>query len=156
TLACAGAWNDSSFLPKGIFIIQGVKMTRKEGNFVVQWDVNTGKEIRRFGGLKDKIKSVAFSPDGKRLAAASRDGTIGVWDAATGREQLYIVAHPGHKAADFSTSPCVVFVPDSNLLASASTDKTIRFWDPATAKERGRIRSPDGGVQAIACTRDGK
>jgi WD40 repeat protein len=156
TLACGGAWNDSSFLPKGVFIIQGVKMTRKEGNFVLQWDVATGKEIRRFGGLKDKIKSIAFAPDGHTLAAASRDGTIALWDSATGKERLYIVAHPNHKEAAFSNSPCLVFSPDSKLLASASTDQTIRFWDTATAKKRGQIRSPNAGFLALAFFRDGK
>jgi len=86
TLACAGAWNDSSFLPGGLIKIQGVEMTAKQGNLVLLWDTTTGQEIRRFAGLKDKIKSVAFSPDARTLAAGSRDGRIALWDVATGKE----------------------------------------------------------------------
>ncbi len=39
--------------------------------------------------------SVAFSPDGKRLASASQDGTVKVWDAATGQEILTLKGHTG-------------------------------------------------------------
>jgi WD40 repeat protein len=155
TLACAGAWNDSSFLP-GTINIQGIKTTRKVGYYVLHWDVRTGKEVRRFGGLTDKIKSLAFSPKGKILAAASRDGKVCLWDADTGKERLYIVAHPGAVDAEFTTSPFLVFSPDGKLLASASTDKTIRFWEVDTAREYGRIKSPDGGFNAIAFDRTGK
>jgi WD40 repeat protein len=156
SLACGGAWNDSSFLPKGVFIIQGVKMIRKEGTYVLQWDLKRGKEVRRFGGLEDKITSIAFSRDGTILAASSHDGKIGLWDTATGKERLYIAAHPSPKNLDFSNGPSVAFAPDGKLLALAGTDGTIRFWDAATAKARGQIHSRNGGFTSIAFSQSGK
>jgi WD40 repeat protein len=171
TLACAGAWNDTSFIPKagtvfkingkevksdGVFNIQGVTMTHKEGYFVLQWDVNTGKELRRYGGLNDKIKSVAFSPDGATIAATSKDGKVCLWDTASGEERLHILAHPQHKEAGHSTSPCVAFAPDGKTVVTASTDRTIRFWDARTAKERGRLQAGDSPLMALAIARDGK
>jgi len=102
------------------------------------------------------VHSVAFSPDGKTLAAASRNGRVGLWDVATGRERLYIVAHPGHADASFSGSPCVAFSPDGKTLATAGNDRAIRFWDPATAKELGQFQVPDGGISCIAYSPDGK
>ena len=48
------------------------------------WEVSTGKESRRFQGHKDRVLSVAFSSDGKRLAAGGQDATALVWDV-TGR-----------------------------------------------------------------------
>lgn len=170
TLACAGAWNDSSFLPKagavfkingkeiksdGVINIQGVSMSRKEGYLVLAWDVATGKEVRKYGGLNDKIKSLAYSPDGTLLAAASKDGRVCLWDAATGEEKLHILAHAQHKDAAHSTSPGVAFLPDGKSLATASTDRTIRVWDVRTAKERGRLHS-DGPCHTLAVARDGK
>jgi WD40 repeat protein len=171
TLVCAGAWNDSSFLPKpgtiikingkevkfdGVFKIQGVEMTRKEGYYVLEWDVTTGKTLHKFGGLKDTIRSLAFSPDGKLVAAASKDGKVCLWDAQTASDRLHIVAHPKHADAAFSTSPSLAFSPDSKTLASASTDRTIRLWDVTTAKELGQFRAPDSAFHSLAFATDGK
>ena len=81
-------------------------------------------------------RSVAFSPDGQCIASASDDGTIRVWDAATGE----VVAGPftGHTEAVNS----VVFSPDGQRLASASDDGTIRLWDAAI----GEVAAPSTGV----------
>jgi WD40 repeat protein len=155
TLACAGAWNDTSFLPEGGINIQGVEMTRKVGYRVLLWDTTTGKEMRQLAGPQDKIKSVCFSADGKHLAAGSADGKLCVWDTGTGKELLHIVAHPAHIEAGFSCSPCVAFSPDGKVLASASTDGTVRLWDATTAKEVGRFQG-DGGFTALAFSPDGK
>ena len=55
---------------------------------------------------------MAFSPDGKRLASASGDGTVKVWDAATGQETLTLKGHTGVVSS-------VAFSPDGKRLASA-------------------------------------
>jgi WD40 repeat protein len=157
SLVCAGAWNDSSFLPKGATLnIQGVEVERKEENAVLAWNVATGKEMYHLTGLADKIMSVAYSPDGKTVAATSADGRVGLWDAVSGKERLYIVAHPDHKESTFAASPCVVFTPDSKVLVTASTDRTIRLWDATTAKELGQFTVPEAGCYCLAVSKDGK
>jgi WD40 repeat protein len=156
TLACAGAWNDSSFLPAGGINVQGVMMTPKQGYRVLLWDVESGKEVRHFEGLGDNVKCVAFSPAGKTLAASSRDGHVALWDSATGKDRLYVLAHPGHHDDEFSTVPCVTFAPDGKALISAGTDGTARVWDVTTAKGVGRYQSPGGGFRALAVSQDGK
>jgi WD40 repeat protein len=162
SLACAGVWNDTTQLPPEA--AKYILLTRREGYFALQWDVATGKETRRFGGLKYDLRSVAFSPDGKTLAAASRDGRIALWDAATGKERLYIVAHPSLEPGPvslmiggFRAAPCLAFALDGQLLASTSTDGTIRLWSPTTGKELGQFQVPEGGFcSPLAFAPEGK
>jgi WD40 repeat protein len=156
TLACAGAWNEGG-VPKGITINlqKRVTITGKEGFFVLLWDVATGQEIRRFGGLEASIRTLAFSPTGKTLAAAAKDGKIVLWQAATGKELLHIAAHPRHTDALYAATPALAFSPDGKKLASASTDRTVRLWDVATAKELGVFKG-DGAFWSVAFGKDGR
>lgn len=164
SLAAAGAWNDASFIPKpgtkikfngkeievkGGFNIQGVEMTHREGYFVLVWNVETGKEVHKLAGLKDKIRSLAYSPDGKLLAATSRDGRVGVWEAASGKDRLFFLAHPG------STGASVAFAADSQTLITAAGDYTLRLWNVASGQELKQFRTP-GAVTMLTAGNDGK
>ena len=113
------------------------------------WDAATGQETLTLKGHTDGVASVAFSPDGKRLASAGRIGTVKVWDAATGQETLTLKGH-----TSWSTS--VAFSPDGQRLASASRRWTVKVWDAATGQETLTLKGHTGCVWSVAFSPDGK
>ncbi len=95
------------------------------------------------------ISSVAFSPDGTRIASAGWDQVINLWDANTGHVRFALAGH-----AD--TIYRVAFSADGRQLASASADRTVRVWDTATGKLTRTLKGHTAAVRAVAFSPDGK
>jgi len=100
------------------------------------------------------VGSVAFHPDGNRIAAACGDGTVKVWDSRTAK---VVQTLHGHKGYVFS----VAFrPPDGRYLASAGADRTVRVWDLTTSQEvfqcPGHVGEYGGMAYAVAFSPDGR
>ena len=112
------------------------------------WDVTSGQELHTLKGHEHRVWSVAFSPDGMRLASAGQEQTVKVWDVASGKELCTL---KGHTDRVWS----VAFSPDGTRLASASEDKTVRLWDVARGQEVRTLKGHTGPVLSVAFSPDG-
>ncbi len=116
-------------------------------------DTGTGRTVVTFPGEADVVRSIAFSPDGKRIAAAGgepqRSGEIKIWDVTS---QRLLVTLKGHKDCIYS----IAWSPDGKLIASASYDKMIKLWDPETGNEVRNLQDHIDAVFAVAFSPDGR
>ncbi len=88
-------------------------------------DSPVGLEVRRLDAPESAAETMAFSRDGRWLAGGGRDGSIVVWDVASGRMERVVREHEARVTA-------LAFAPEGHVLASSSSDGTVRLWDTRT------------------------
>ncbi len=116
-------------------------------------DPRTPQPILTLTGHANEVRGLAFSPDGKFIAAAGGNpgqfGEIKLWDVTTGKE---IKTWRGHRDNIFA----LAFSPDGAKLATCSYDKLIKLWDAATGEEIKTLKDHTDSVFTIAFSPDGK
>ena len=95
------------------------------------------------------VYSVAFSPDGKRLATGGKDRTCLLWDLRKGEPVATLRGH-------YDVIWDVAYSPDGRVVATASEDTTTRLWDGATGAKLEVFHGAKKAISSVAFSPDGK
>jgi len=101
-------------------------------------------------GHNGRVNAVAFSPDGRTVAAGSGDGTVHLWRV---HDAFRVRKLKGHK--DWVWIMSVAFSPDGTTLACGSEDKTVFLWRVADGSCMREFSGHTGAVAAVAFSPDG-
>jgi WD40 repeat protein len=123
------------------------------GFVVYLWDLESGDDEPRVlpmpeEGIYNAVDDVAFSPDGRRVAGASKDRTARVWATATG-ELVFTLRGHDNDVTSLSWSP------DGKVIATGSADATLRLWSAADGAPRGVLRGHRARVDDVGFASDG-
>ncbi|MCI0458739.1 MAG: WD40 repeat domain-containing protein [Gemmataceae bacterium] len=136
-----------AFSPDGKTLASGdAELKDPQTKQVTLWDVATGQAKTTLQSDRAGFAAVAFSPDGKTLAGAQTDGTIRLWDVATGKPTVSL-----------AQGKCIAFSPDGKTLAvGGHADGTVWLWDVAARRPTAILTGHTGPVLTVVFSPDGR
>lgn len=129
-----------------LFSPDGRSLVNRSVERTVLWESATGQELRRFQSVGNALRDLRISSTGRNLVTASSDGSVRLWDVATGSEGLRI---------DDPGAGSVALSADEERIAAGSLDGLIRIWD-WTKRELRRLEGHDGRVWSLDFNPDGR
>jgi WD40 repeat protein len=117
------------------------------------WNVADGKPLAVLRGTSELVERVAYSPDGRRIAAGGADGSIRIWDVGANPGTVEMDARAGQYAV---RDPCFQFSRDGSLLASGLAGQACTLWDATTGRALVRyvLNTQKDVVSGLAITPD--
>lgn len=107
------------------------------------WDINTNRCLKTWEGHSTRIRSVAFTPDGRQIVTGSEDKTAQLWRVSDG-ELLHSLSE--HSGAIWA----VAVSPDGTQIATAATDNLICLWELESGKLLRRLEGHRNWVTAVS------
>jgi RNA polymerase sigma factor (sigma-70 family) len=123
----------AAFAPDGRSFV-----TAGSGRGLIEWDVATGKELRRIGRVMSGARALTFSPDGKTIAVAGPETTIRLIDRVSGEDRS-----PG--AGNTSQINATAVSTDGKTVVTFGPGPAVLLWDSATGRIKGRPETGESG-----------
>ena len=121
-------------------------------NEVRVWDSSNWElKFELAGHSNNRIESVTFSADGRRLASGGCDGTVRLWSMLTGEQELVFDKHD----SDTGRIESLQFHPDGRRIISAQCNGEVKVWDSQTGEEHFNVW-PARDLNFVGFTPDGK
>jgi eukaryotic-like serine/threonine-protein kinase len=105
--------------------------------------------LMTYPNFKSAVFGIACSPDGRMALTANDDGTLTLWELATGRQLRTFRGHSGR-------ATCVAFSPDGRTALSGSADHTLKLWDVESGNVVRTFTGHTGNVWSLAISTDGR
>ena len=141
-LVCA-AWS-----PKGKYVAAaGGNFTRNPQGLGRLWFAETGQEAARLEGHTGYIRGLRFFPDDGNVATTGIDGTIRIWESATGKEVLKINVGSPVESLDIAR--------DGTLIACGTSSGEVTLWDPEAGRKIGDLTAEGAAAISVAFSPDG-
>ena len=113
------------------------------------WDVRKRTCIQTYTGHEKEITCLRFSPDGRWVASAAKDGQLLIWDLVAGKLLNSIRSLPAAYVNTFEFNPCEL------VLAASTTAKAIKFFDLDTMDVLNMTAPDYTPIRNLAYTGDG-
>jgi WD40 repeat protein len=121
----------------------GKVLAAHDGDKIVLWEVESGKELKALPAQKRGVGFLYFSPDGKTLAVGKGDWRVSMWDWAAGKESPFPLAYDKREVVQFHMDSSFHggFSPDGKwFVAGASCNEPLGVFEAATGREVHRLR----------------
>jgi WD40 repeat protein/Leucine-rich repeat (LRR) protein len=133
--------------PDGKTLFSLVADGKDRGRRILIHDAATGKELFTLQGHAGQVSSVAFSPDGKRLASVNGEPGVRVWDVSTGKSERVLPNDRGFYSVAFS--------PDGKRIAAGEGGGTVVLYDSNTGEKLRTLPGKKSDVRVVAFSPDG-
>jgi WD40 repeat protein len=130
--------NSAIFSPDGKYVL-----TASDDKTARLWELESGREVRRFEGHSAWVNSAIFSPDGKNILTSADDETV-LWEVESGRRVGRLKGGSG------------IFSSDGRYMLTASWDKTARLCEVESGREVRRFEGHSKRVRSAIFSSDGK